>query len=73
MSRKEQLTEAVIETLTDSLFNPDFPGMFTCGEAETFADWLRAHGHNDAADRFMRTHAEHDVPGDAHYDTVAPC
>lgn len=40
----------------------------TCTEAELFADVLRAAGHEDQAERFLRDHAEgDDDPGDLHH------
>lgn len=39
----------------------------TCGEAETFANFMAAFGGDDYAARFLDAHAETDEHGDLHY------
>lgn len=40
---------------------------FTCGEAESIADVMRAAGFTDAADVWIEGHAAGDEPGDMHH------
>ena len=49
----------------------DNAGHFSCSEAETIAEFFRAHGEPDMADRFIGVHGESDDEGDDHYDPNA--
>jgi hypothetical protein len=46
----------------------DYTCHLNCAEADTAAELLRAFGHTEAAASLMKAHAEHDDPGDAHWD-----
>lgn len=45
----------------------DIATVLSCGEIEAMAGLLRVVGEEDAADRWIRVHAETDEEGDAHY------
>lgn len=57
------------DTLGDGLTASDAGGHFTCGEAQDIADVLAAAGHTDAADAWLKGHAQGDNdPEDMHHD-----
>lgn len=55
----------------DSSLWADIGSVLTCAEADTFADFLAAHGRLDLAQLLMKFHSATDSEGDAHHKETA--
>lgn len=60
--------ESLANALADGEIASEVGTALTCGEADTLADFFRAFGYNQAADTWIRAHAEGDDEGDEHYE-----
>lgn len=67
---REQASEEFAAVWAETLVAlPDAYGFtFSCSEAEAARAFLAAHGYDRSADALLAAHAEHDEPGEEHYE-----
>lgn len=71
-ARRSTAVSAVINTLVSWCSSDGPQGHFTCGEADPFAELLRAYGRSTSAAAFLEVHADADnEPGDWHRSRAA--
>lgn len=68
-ARRTEATDALLALDPHCWY--DNAGHFSCSEAETLAEFFRAHGAPDMADQFIGVHGESDDEDDDHYDPNA--
>lgn len=59
--------ERFANTFADGEIASEVSTALTCSEVDVLADLFRTFGHDDAADMWIRAHAEGDDEGDQHY------
>lgn len=67
MEIPDDLAERFVKTFSEPDLPNDTGGGFSCIDAETIADVLRAFGAPEVAKHWIDGHGGHDYPGDEHY------